>query len=110
LDYQSRYVDGLQVVAVDIRVADERVEVDTLGTDGEKTIDEFGHGPNVLPTHDEPFGNPATRRTIIDGAKVHSSHRGSCRLNCFTKDGSTTAVGLPGRLPTRRARCFTLSG
>jgi hypothetical protein len=57
-----------------------------------------------------PFGSPATSRTIVDGARVRSTHNGSCRLTSFAEDGWTTAVGLPGRLPTSTARCFTLSG
>jgi hypothetical protein len=58
VDEQGWYVDGLQVVVVDIRVGYERVEVDTLGTDGEQTVDEFGHEPSVLTTHGEPFREP----------------------------------------------------
>src|SRR5689334_171258 len=58
MDNQGWYVDRLQGVVVDIRVGDERVEIDTLGTDREHTVDEISHEPGVLTSHGEPFRKP----------------------------------------------------
>ena len=57
MDDQGRHANGLQVVVVDIRVGDIKVEVETIGTHGEQTVDELVDESGVLTTHGEPFGD-----------------------------------------------------
>ena len=106
---QGGHADLLEVVVIHICVRNECVEDETSGAHGEQTVYELGDEPGVLTRHGERFRNRGH----------HADHR--CRREGpqrphdelpleHAHDGWTTAVGLPGRLPTRIARCFTFLG